>query len=113
MSCRPMHISLEVNPSPTESIDVTLDKTCNDQDEATWKMTFKLQQGKPLAVIVNFSFELDPVNHPKAEATVKAGELDDAQQGQAKIAAAVQTDPDATAEDKTDAAQQIVAVKQP
>jgi hypothetical protein len=112
MSCRPMHISLEVDPSATEKIVITLDKTCDDNDEATWKMTFLLQEGSPLATVVNFSFELDPENHPKAQATVDAGELDDAQQGQAKIAAGVHQDPDATDDDKKDATQQIVAVKQ-
>jgi hypothetical protein len=107
-----MSISLEVDPSDTEKIVVTLDKTCNDQDEATWKMTFQLQEGNPLKTVVDFKFELDPENHPKAQATVDAGQLDDAQQGQAKIAAGVHKDPDATDDDKKDSTQQIVAVKQ-
>jgi hypothetical protein len=112
MPCRPMHISLEVDPSAQEKIVVTLDKTCDDQDEATWKITFQLQEGKPLAMVVNFSCELDPENHPKAEATVNSGALDNAQQGQAKIAAGVHQDSDATDDDKNYATQQIVAVKQ-
>jgi hypothetical protein len=107
-----MHISLEVDPSAQEKIVVTLDKTCDDQDEATWKITFQLQQGNPLATVVNFSCELDPENHPKAEATVSSGALDNTQQGQAKVAAGVHTDPDATDDDKNDATQKIVAVKQ-
>ena len=112
MSCRPMHINLEVDPSPEEKISVTLDKTCDDQDEATWKITFQLQEGNPLATVVNFSCELDPENHPKAQATVSSGALDGAQQGQAKIAAGVHKDPDATDDDKNAATQQVVAVKQ-
>jgi hypothetical protein len=107
-----MHISLEVDPSAQEKIGVTLDKTCNDQDEATWKITFQLQQGTPLKTVVNFACELDPENHPKAEATVNSGSLDNAQQGQAKVAAGVHQDPDATEDDKKAATQQIVAVKQ-
>jgi hypothetical protein len=110
--CRPMHISLEVDPSTQEKISVTLDKTCDDQDQATWKITFQLQEGNPLATVVNFSCELDPENHPKAEATVNSGELDDAQQGQSKIAASVHKDPDATDDDKNAATQKVVAVKQ-
>src|ERR1035438_6962024 len=66
----------------------------------------------PLATVVNFSCELDPENHPKAEATVSSGALDNTQQGQAKVAAGVHTDPDATDDDKNDATQKIVAVKQ-
>jgi hypothetical protein len=112
MPCRPMHISLEVDPSAQEKITVTLDKTCDDQDEATWKITFQLQEGNPLATVVNFSCELDPENHPKAQATVNSGQLDDAQQGQSKIAAGVHKDPDATDDDKNDSTQRIVAVKQ-
>jgi hypothetical protein len=107
-----MHISLEVDPSTQEKIIVTLDKTCDDQDQATWKITFQLQEGNPLATVVNFSCELDPENHPKAEATVNSGELDDAQQGQSKIAASVHKDPDATDDDKNAATQKVVAVKQ-
>ena len=112
MPRRPMHISLEVDPSTQEKIIVTLDKTCDDQDQATWKITFQLQEGNPLATVVNFSCELDPENHPKAEATVNSGELDDAQQGQSKIAASVHKDPDATDDDKNAATQKVVAVKQ-
>lgn len=112
MSCRPMHISLEVDPSAQEQITVTLDKTCDDQDQATWKITFKLMEGNPLATVVDFSCELDPENHPKAEATVNSGQLEDAQQGQSKIAADVHKDPDATDDDKNAATQKIVGVKQ-
>jgi hypothetical protein len=107
-----MHIGLEVDPSAQEEITVTLDKTCDDQDQATWKITFELRQGEPLATVVNFSCELDPENHPKAEATVNSGQLDDAQQGQSKIAAGVHTDPDATDDDRNAATQKIVGVKQ-
>lgn len=111
MPCRPIHVSLEVDPSATEKIVFTLDKTCDANDDATWKMTFELQQGKPLATVVKFSLEIDPENHPQAEATAATG-LDSNQQGQAKIAAAVARDPTASPDDRKDAAQQVVAVKE-
>ena len=60
MSCRPIHLSLEVDPSTTEKIVFTLDCSCDSDDQATWNMTFELQEGNPLATVVNFSLEIDP-----------------------------------------------------
>src|ERR1700722_5989088 len=102
MSCRPMHVSLEVDPDATEKITVTLDKTCDAQDEATWKMSFQLQDGNPLKTLVNLVVEIDPENHPQAEATANAGGLDDNQQGQAKIAGALGQDPTVSESDRKD-----------
>lgn len=110
MSCNPIHISLEVDPDAADKIVITLDKTCDDNDDATWKITFVLQQGDPLVQVVNFSVEIDPDSHDKAQATADNG-LDDAQQGQAQIAAGVHTDPDATDDDKNAATQQVIAVR--
>jgi hypothetical protein len=112
MSCRPMHINLEVDPSTTQKILIGLDKTCDANDQATWKMSFEVQEGSPLATLVKLDVEIDPENHPQAEATANSGGLDENQQGQAKIAAAVATDPDASDDDKRDAAQQVIATKQ-
>ncbi|MBV9760886.1 MAG: hypothetical protein JO340_10010 [Acidobacteriaceae bacterium] len=112
MSCRPIHLSLEVNPSATEKIAFTLDCTCDANDEATWKMTFDLQEGKPLATVVKFSLEIDPVNHPQAQATADAGSLDAVQQAQARVAGAVAKNPQATQHDKHSAAQKVIAVRQ-
>lgn len=111
MSCRPISVDLEVDPSPTQQITFTLDKTCNDQNEITWVITFVLKEGNPLATVVSLKVEVDPENHPQAEATAAAGKLDDNQQGQAKIAAAVARDEDADDDDKKDAVQQVVAAK--
>ena len=112
MPCRPMHVDLEVDPSTTEKILITLDKTCDANDQATWKMTFELQEGNPLATVVKLDVEIDPENHPQAEATATANGLDNAQQGQAKIAATVAKDPTVSDDDKKDAAQQVIAVRQ-
>lgn len=112
MPCRPFHVDLEVDPSATEKILLTLDKTCDANDQATWKMSFELQQGQPLARVVKLDVEIDPENHPQAEATATSKGLDNTQQGQAKIAATVAKDPTVSDDDKKDAAQQVIAVRQ-
>jgi len=110
MSCRPIHLSLEVDPNSTEKIFFTLDCTCDANNQATWKLTFKLQEGS--LTPVNFSLEIDPVNYPKAQATADSGSLDAAQQAQAQIAANVAKNPAATKKVKNHAAQQVIAVRQ-
>jgi hypothetical protein len=112
MSCRPFHVSLEVDPSKTEKIVFTLDCTCDANDEATWKMTFQLQEGSPLATVVNFSLEIDPENHAKAQATAETETLDSAQQAQAQVAGAVSKNPTASQQAKNNAAQKVIAVRQ-
>jgi hypothetical protein len=111
MGCRPIHLSLEVDPSKTEKIVFTLDCTCDANDDATWKMTFELQEGSPLATVVNFSLEIDPENHAKAQATADAGSLDSAQQAQAQVAGAVAKNPNASQQAKNNAAQKVIAVR--
>ena len=112
MPCRPIHVNLEVDPSATQKILLSLDKTCDANDEATWKMSFELQEGNPLATVVKLEIEIDPENHPQAEATANSNGLDNNQQGQAKIAATIAKDPTVSDDDKKDAAQQVIAVKQ-
>ncbi len=112
MSCRPIHLSLEVDPSKTEKIVFTLDCTCDANDDPTWKMTFELQEGSPLATVVNFKLEIDPVNRVKAQATADANQLDAAQQAQAQVAAVVAKNPNATEQAKCNAAQKVIAVRQ-
>ena len=112
MSCRPIHVNLEVDPSTTQKILLSLDKTCDANDQATWKMSFELQEGNPLATVVKLSVEIDPENHPQAEATATSKGLDQNQQGQAKIAGVIANDPTASDDDKQDAVQQIIAVRQ-
>jgi hypothetical protein len=112
MPCRPIHVDLEVDPSTTQKILLSLDKTCDANDQATWKMSFELQEGNPLATVVKLNVEIDPENHPQAQATATSKGLDNAQQGQAKIAAVVAQDPTVDKDDKEDAAQQVIAVRQ-
>ena len=69
MPCKPISVSLEVNPNPRQKIIFSLDKSCNVHDEATWQMDFELQEGHPLATIVKLHVKIDPQNHPQAEAT--------------------------------------------
>jgi hypothetical protein len=111
MPCQPIHLKLEVDPSTTEKISFTLDCTCDNNDNATWNMTFELQEGNPLATVVNFSLEIDPVFHPQAQATADAGSLDAPQQAQAQVAGAVSQNPAATQQQKNHAAQKVIAVR--
>jgi hypothetical protein len=97
-------VNLEVDPSATQKILLSLDKTCDANDEATWKMSFELQEGSPLATVVKLEIEIDPENHPQAEATANSDGLDNNQQGQAKIAATIAKDPTVSDDDKKDPA---------
>jgi hypothetical protein len=110
MPCRPISVNLEVDPSTTQQILFTLGKTCDAHDQATWKLSFTLKEGNPLSTVVALTVEIDPVNHPQAEATA-AGGLDANQQGQAQIAAAVVKDNTVSQADKKAAVQQVVAVR--
>lgn len=112
MPCRPISVDLEVDPSTTQQILFTLAKTCDDQDRATWKLSFELKEGNPLATVIKLKVEIGPENHPQAQATADAGGLTSAQQGQAKIAAAVAKDPASTDGDKNDAVQQVIASRE-
>ncbi|GEM_PF-6585074 len=111
MPCRPISVNLEVDPSKTQQILFTLSKTCNANDQATWKLSFTLKEGSPLATVVALSVEIDPINHPQAEATAGAKGLDANQQGQAQIAAAMAKDNTVSKPDKDNALQQVIAVR--
>ena len=112
MPCRPLSVDLEVDPSDEQKIVFGLAKTCNEFDEATWKLNFELQEGNPLHTVVKLDVEIDPENHPQAQATADANSLDADQQAQAKVGGAVAKDPTASAQDKKDAAQDVSAVRQ-
>ena len=113
MSCRPIHLSLEVDPSSTEKIVFTLDCTCDASDQATWKITFLLQEGSPLATVVNFSLEVDPAHQGAAQATADAGQLNEAQQTHDKTAAVVAKNPHASQQAKDTAVQKVLTAGQP
>ena len=91
MPCRPMSVSLEVDPRPTQKIVFGLDKTCDAHDEATWTLHFELREGRHFATVIKLDVEIDPENHPQAEATAARG-LDDNQRAAAKVAASVAPD---------------------
>jgi hypothetical protein len=112
MPCRPLSVSLEVDPSATEKIIFGLDKTCDANDQATWTLNFELQEGNPLATVVKLDVEIDPENHPAAEATANdPSGLDANQRAAAKVAAATAKDPTATEDDKKEAAQDVIAAR--
>ncbi len=111
MACDPIHIDLEVDPDANSKITLTLDKTCDENDQATWKLSFQLQQGDPLAIVALLYVELDTEYYDKAQATADYG-LEEVQQAQAQVAAAIATDVDATDDDKLAAIQQIIAVRE-
>ena len=110
MPCRPLSVSLEVDPSPTQRILFALARTCDENDQASWKLCFELEEGSPLATVVKLEVEVGADLHPEAEATAAKG-LDDSQQAQARIAAETAKDPTATAGDRKDAARQVLAVR--
>jgi len=110
MPCNPLSVSLEVDPSPQQQILIGLSKTCNPDDTATWTMNFQLLQGSPLATVVKLNVTIQKENHAQADATARHG-LDESQRGQAQIAAAVATDPNADPNDVNAAAQGIISAR--
>jgi hypothetical protein len=60
MACSPLSVTLEVDPSTAQRILLTLDKTCDPDDQATWKLSFELMEGNPLATVVKLNVEIDP-----------------------------------------------------
>jgi hypothetical protein len=110
MPCNPLSVSLQVNPNPQQQILIGLDKACNPDDTVEWTMHFQLLQGNPLANVVKLDVAIQKENHPQAAATAKHG-LDESQRGQAQIAAAIATDPSASDDDKTTAAQGIISAR--
>jgi hypothetical protein len=85
-----------------------MDKICNSDDSAEWKLHFELQQGNPLKPVVKLDVDLNKKNNQQAEDTAKDG-LNDTQQGQAKIAAAVAGNPKASDNVKKAAVGQIIS----
>lgn len=88
MACKPISVSLEVNPSPDRKIILQLDKLCNPDDTAEWKLHFDLQEKNSagaMVSIVKLDVDINKEDHPAAEATASHG-LDASQRGQAAIA---------------------------
>jgi len=110
MPCNPLSVCLEVDPNPQQKILIGLDKVCNPDNTEQWTMHFQLQQGNPLATVVKLDVSIQKANHAQCAATAQHG-LDESQRGQAQIAAAVATDPGASADDKNEAAQGIITAR--
>jgi hypothetical protein len=73
-------------------------------------LNFELQEGRPLATVIKLDVEIDPENHPQAEATA-AKRLDENQRAAARVAASVAKDKSATEHDKKQAAQDVIAAR--
>ena len=63
------------------------------------------------ATVVKLDVDINKENHPQAEATAKNG-LDESQRGQAQIAAQVAKDPEASDDDKKEAAEGVIEARE-
>jgi hypothetical protein len=90
MGCTPISVSLEVNPSELRKIVFDLDKICNNDGTAEWKLHFDLQErsdpSKAFLSIVKLDVDINKENHPLAQATADHG-LNVGQRSQAAVAA--------------------------
>jgi len=113
-NCVPISIALEVDPpSGDTQIVFQLDKICNPDDTAEWKMHFELQQKN--AQGTKLDIDINKEDHPAAAATAAHG-LDADQRAQAQIAGQTAlgvTTNDATAEDAKEQAAQIIPARDP
>ncbi len=91
MSCTPISVSLEVDPTELRRIIFALDKICNNDETAEWKLHFELLErtdpSKDFRNVVKLDVDVNKEHHVLAEATAKHG-LDENQRGQAAIAGA-------------------------
>jgi hypothetical protein len=118
-NCVPISIALEVDPpSGDTQIVFQLDKICNSDDTAEWKMHFELQQKNAqgtLAPVVKLDIDINKEDKAAAAATAAHG-LDDNQRAQAQIAgqtALAVTTNDATVDDAKAQAAQIIPARDP
>ena len=119
MSCKPISVSLEVNPSKLRKIVFDLDKICNDDDTVEWKLHFDLQErsdpSDSFLSLVKLDVDINKENHALAEATAKNG-LDADQRSQAAVAgdtAKAFLEGKATREDAEDDAQGVIEARNP
>ena len=119
MPCTPISVALDVEP-PSQSTEVIfqLDKICNDDGTAEWKLHFELKKQNAsgtLVTVVKADVDINNQDHAKAAATAKHG-LDDNQQAQADATGQTAIDKDsgnATQNDVDDQAGQIVPARDP
>jgi len=119
MACKDISVALEIDPpSDDTEIDFQLDKICNPDDTAEWKLHFELQQKNAagtLAPVVKFDIDINHEDHLAAAATAQHG-LDDDQRAQAAIAgqtALAVTTGDATEDDAQQQTAQIIPARNP
>jgi hypothetical protein len=119
MACVPISVAIEVDPpSGDTQIVFQLDKICNRDDTAEWKLHFELQEKNAagtLAPVVKLDIDINHQDHPAAAATATHG-LDEDQRAQAAIAgqtALAVTTNDATKEDAHREAAAIVPARNP
>ena len=112
MPCTPISVSLEVDPSELRKIVIGLDKICNDDDTAEWKLHFELQErteaGREFRNVVKLDVDINKEDHAAAEATAKHG-LDQNQRSQAAVAA--DTAKDGSSDEARDQAQMIIPAR--
>jgi hypothetical protein len=117
--CKPISVALDVEP-PSQSMEVIfqLDKICNPDDTAEWKLHFELKKQNAsgtLVTVVKADVDINKEDHPAAAATAKNG-LDDNQRAQGKITGQTAADKDAgnaTQDDVDDQAGQIIPARDP
>src|SRR5437016_1535770 len=117
MGCTPISVSLEVNPTELRKIVFDLDKICNNDGTAEWKLHFDLQErsdaSKTFRSIVKLDVDINKQNNQLAEATAKNG-LDENQRSQAAVAgdtAKAFQQNQATKEDAQEDAQGVIAAR--
>jgi hypothetical protein len=119
MACTPLSVGLEVNPSQLRKILFNLDKLCNSDGSAQWKLHFELQERtdatQAYLSIIKLDVAITQENHQLAEATAKNG-MDEDQRGQADAAADVAkaaSQGQASPDDAKQAAQDVIAARNP
>jgi len=77
MSCESVSVGLEVNPNDLRRINFDLDKICNDDNTAEWKLHFELRErddaAKDFRSVVKLNVDINKENHSLAAATAKHG----------------------------------------
>lgn len=89
MQCTPVSVSLEVRLHNNRLVVLELDKTCNPNHTAEWKLHFELQEADStgtMASIVKLDVDINKDDHATAETTAAQG-LDANQRAQAAVAA--------------------------
>jgi hypothetical protein len=118
VACKPISVALDVEP-PSQSTEVIfqLDKICNDDGTAEWKLHFELKKqiSGNMVSIVKADVDINKEDHPTAAATAKNG-LDDNQRAQADATGQTAVDKDAgqaSQDDVNDQAGQIIPARDP